>query len=137
MIALPKIIVRRLPSHGYREENGNRRCDLELRSDEQDDGTFAVFIRQNLQFVENFSIGLRYRADLPLEAITLMRYNGPHGESSRALDGHYAQPHIHRITEQNSHQVAHNHRNAIARSLTSNAGPGALGFLRRRKRVEP
>ena len=85
LIKLPKTIVRRRPSHGYREEeSGSRRCDLDLRSHGQDDGTFAVFIRQNLQFAENFSIGLRYRADLPLGAITLLRYNGPHGESSRA-----------------------------------------------------
>ena len=100
LIEVPKTIVRRRPSHGYREENGNRRCDLELRSYGQDDSTFAVFIRQNLQFAENFSIGLRYRADLPLGAITLVRYNGSHGETSRAPDGHYAQAHIHRITEQ-------------------------------------
>ena len=76
------------------------RCDLELRSHGQDEDTFEVFIRQNVQFIENFSIGLRYRADLPLGAITLVRYNGPHGESSRSPDGHYAKPHIHRITEQ-------------------------------------
>jgi hypothetical protein len=38
--------------------------------------------------------------DLPLGAITLVRYNGPHGETSRAPDGHYAKAHIHRITEQ-------------------------------------
>ena len=37
---------------------------------------------------------------MPLGAITLVRYNGPHGESSRAPDGHYAKPHIHRITQQ-------------------------------------
>lgn len=100
LIEVPKTIVRRRPSHGYREENGNRRCDVDLESRGHDESAFAVFIRQNLQFVENFSIGLRYRADLPLGAITLVRYNGPHGETSRTPDGHYAQPHIHRITEQ-------------------------------------
>lgn len=100
LIELPKIIVSKRPRHGYREENGNRRCDLELRSRGKDGSTFAVFIRQNLQFAENFSIGLRYRVDLPLGAITLVRYNGPHGETSRAPDGHYAKAHIHRITEQ-------------------------------------
>ena len=100
LIELPKTIVRRRPSHGYREENGNRRCDLDLESRGPDGSAFAVFIRQNLQFAENFSIGLRYRADLPIGAITPMRYNGPHGESSRTRDGHYAQPHIHRLTEQ-------------------------------------
>lgn len=100
LIELPKTIVGKRPRYGYREENGNRRCDLELRSHREDDSTFAVFIRQNLQFVENFSIGLRYTAELPLGAITLVRYNGPHGETSRAPDGHYAKAHIHRITEQ-------------------------------------
>ena len=100
LISLPKTIVGRRPSQGFREESGSRRCDLDLASSKHDDGTFAVFIRQNLQFTENFSIGLRYRADLPLGAITLVRYNGPHGESSRAADGHFNKPHIHRITEQ-------------------------------------
>ena len=33
-------------------------------------------------------------------SITLVRYNGPHGESSRSADGHFARPHIHRITAQ-------------------------------------
>ena len=100
LIELPKTIIRRRPNHGYREESGSRRCDLDLRGSEHDDGTFAVFIRQNIQFTEKFSIGLRYRADLPLGAITLVRYNGPHGETSRALDGHFNKPHIHRITQQ-------------------------------------
>ncbi len=100
LIELPKTIVRRRPSHGYREENGNRRCDLDLESRGPDGSAFAVFVRQNLQFAENFSIGLRYRADVPIGAITPMRYNGPHGESSRTRDGHYAQPQIHRLTEQ-------------------------------------
>ena len=89
LIRLPKTIVRRRPSSGYREESGSRRCDLDLRSHGQDDGTFAVFIRQNLQFAENFSIGLRYRADLPLGAITLIALQraarGEQPGSGRAL----------------------------------------------------
>ena len=32
----------------------------------------------------------------------MVRYNGPHGESSRDPDGHYASPHIHRITQAES-----------------------------------
>ena len=32
----------------------------------------------------------------------MVRYNGPHGESSRDPDGHYAAPHIHRITQEES-----------------------------------
>ena len=100
LIALPKTIIGRSPSQGFREDSGSRRCDLDLASSEHDDGTFAVFIRQNLRFTENFSIGLRYRAEFPLGAITLVRYNGAHGESSRAADEHFSKPHIHCITEQ-------------------------------------
>ena len=99
LIKLPKTIVSKRPRHGYQEENGNRRCDLELRSQGHEEDVFEIFIRQNVRFIENFSIGLRYRADSPLGTITLVRYNGPHGESSRAPDGHYAKPHIHRVTE--------------------------------------
>ena len=48
---------------------------------------------------DNFSIGLRYETrDRSLGTITLVRYNGPHGDTSRHPDGHYAKPHIHRIT---------------------------------------
>ena len=58
-----------------------------------------MFVRQNTVFIENFSIGLRYvLGSASQNSITLARYNGPHGETSRAPDGHYAQPHIHRIT---------------------------------------
>ena len=36
--------------------------------------------------------------DKRLGTITLVRYNGPHGEINRHADGHYNKPHIHRIT---------------------------------------
>ncbi len=99
LIRLPKIIVDKRPTVGYREENGQRRCDLDLRTDVSDAATFKVFIRQNTRFIDNFSIGLRYKTrDKSLGTITLVRYNGPHGEISRHPDGHYAKPHIHRIT---------------------------------------
>ncbi len=46
-------------------------------------------------------MGLRYQTNSKaLKTITLVRYNGAHGESSRHPDGHYALPHIHRISEQ-------------------------------------
>ena len=101
MIGVPKTIVSRTPMKGYREQNGHRRCDVELRSESVGDGTFLVFVRQNLMFIENFSIGLRYRSDDPaLGTVTLVRYNGPHGELSKGGDEHFFSPHIHRITEQ-------------------------------------
>lgn len=63
------------------------------------DTEFTVFIRQNDKFIENFSIGLRHKTkDRTLGTITLLRYNGPHGESSRGPGGHFGRPHIHRVT---------------------------------------
>lgn len=98
LIVVPKTIVSRSPPKGYKEENRNNRCDLDME-DEHGHRKFKVFARQNIRFVSNFSIGLRYEAsEANLTAITLARYNGPHGETSRAQDGHYALPHIHYIT---------------------------------------
>ena len=99
LIARPKEIVKKEPVRGYKEENRHKRCDLELETMPSSDHKFTVFTRQNMAFIENFSIGLRYQTNDPkLGTITLVRYNGPHGEYSLHPDGHYAQPHIHRIT---------------------------------------
>ena len=101
LIACSKQITNKQPAQGYRDEGGHQRCDLNLQSVNGIGGVFRVFVRRNTTFIENFSIGLRYqRTDPSRLSVTLARYNGPHGESSRAPDGHYAQPHIHRITAQ-------------------------------------
>lgn len=100
LIALPKTIVSREPSGGYREERFQRRCTLELESVGVESIKFEAFIRQHTEFIENFTLGLRYQTyDRSLRSITLVRYNGAHGETSRQADGHYAAPHIHRITQ--------------------------------------
>ena len=100
LISLPKAIDSASPVRGYTERRGNRRRRLNLRAaGENVSAEFTVFIRQNLVFEENFSIGLRYRTGITgLGNVTLVRYNGPHGEYSRDPDGHFAQPHVHRIT---------------------------------------
>lgn len=93
-------IVRKTPRSGYRTEAGHRRANLDVEA-ANGNGTalFSVFIRQNERFIENFSVGLRYRSNTAgLGDVTLVRYNGPHGEMSTHPDGHYAKPHIHRIT---------------------------------------
>ena len=99
LIACPKTIIDKDPAQGYREDNLHRRCDLQLVANTDAAAAFRVFIRQNLAFIENFSIGLRYHTNQPNSgAITLIRYNGPHGEVAKAPDGHYNKSHIHRIT---------------------------------------
>ena len=102
LISAPKQILQRVPASGYEEVGLHRRGALDLTAT-NDDGIdrFSVFIRQNLHFTENFSVGLRWHSNDPVFGrVTLVRYNGPHGETSRQPDGHFAQSHIHRITAQ-------------------------------------
>ena len=100
LLERPKAIASRTPRAGYKTEGGHRRADLTLEGVAGSSAAaFSVFIRQNRRFIENFSVGLRYRSNLAgLGDVTLVRYNGPHGEMSRHPDGHYTKPHIHRIT---------------------------------------
>ena len=99
LIGLPKVIVNQAPSAGYSEGDNHRRGHLDLQGKSDPSLRFSVFIRQNMTFIENYSIGLRYHSGISmLGTITIMRYNGPHGETSQTPDGHFAQPHIHRIT---------------------------------------
>lgn len=99
LISCPKQITRATPARGYEEADGYKRKKLEVEGTESAGGVYSVFIRQNAEFIENFSIGLRYNTKKKhMGTVTLVRYNGPHGEESRSEDGHYAVPHIHRIT---------------------------------------
>lgn len=98
LIQLPKTVHSRKPAKGYREENRHRRCDLDLHSTPSE-LIFTVFIRQNIEFSENFSIGLRYKTgNSELGTVTLIRYNGPHRKPSHQSDSHHYRYHIHRIT---------------------------------------
>ena len=124
LISRPKRIVSKSPASGYREQGQNKRCDLELVGVDDERCEFRVFIRQNTNLIENFSIGLRHRhvSDPTLGTLTLVRYNGPHGEYSINPDGHYAVPHIHRITEEEiasgSYQPQECHRELTDRYST-------------------
>ena len=125
LISIPKKIVAKEPSAAgaYRQRDRDRRCDLDLQAASDDTKKFSVFIRQSDKLIENFSIGLRYQTgDNDLRTITLCRYNGPHGETSHDADGHYAKPHIHRITasevESGSTQPQERHREITDRYKT-------------------
>lgn len=123
LISLPKTIERKTPVNGYDEKDGNKRCDLRLRAKSENGESFSVFVRQNIKFIENFSIGLRYfTGDSSVGSITLVRYNGPHGEYSRHPDGHFAAPHIHRISweemDSGSYEPQERHREITDRYET-------------------
>lgn len=99
LIAIPKSITLKEPASGYEETKTQRRCKLNAVTVSDESEKFEVFIRRHIRYIENFTIGLRYQTgDASLGAITLVRYNGSHGEISRDPDGHFAVPHIHRIT---------------------------------------
>jgi len=55
---------------------------------------FRVFMRQNRQLPENFSIGLIYLSSSEPGSFCLMRYNGMHGGDN--VHPHHAACHIHR-----------------------------------------
>ena len=78
LIRLPKDIVSKTPVVGYKNENRSRRCELELMARSSPSPEFTVFIRQNDKFIENFSIGLRYKTkDRTLGTITMVRTEKP------------------------------------------------------------
>ena len=100
LISLPKMITSKEPARGYGESNTQRRCKLSIVAASDSNIRFEVFIRRHIRFIENFTIGLTYRTNLVQSGvITLARYNGAHGETSRSPDGHFATPHIHRVTQ--------------------------------------
>ena len=123
LIASSKLITNKSPARSYREEDGYRRGSLTLESVGEEKERFSVFIRQNIRFIENYSIGLRYQTqNKDLGSVTLIRYNGPHGESNRDEDGHFGRPHIHRITaeelQSGSLQPQESHREITDRYST-------------------
>lgn len=63
-------------------------------------GEFLVFLRQNDDFPENFSIGLTYRPNDGTGDVTLLRCNGPHGEYNGKLDPNHPHWgfHVHKAT---------------------------------------
>lgn len=151
LIGLPKNIVSKTPAVGYRSENLHRRCELELTSSSSPITEFTVFIRQNDKFIENFSIGLRYKTrDRTLGTITLVRYNGPHGETSRGPGGHFGRPHIHRVTArelaEGNREPQERHRDITGRYSTFEqalsvffadiAASNYLGYFRELRQLE-
>ena len=81
------------PKRGMRTELGSHRNEAIVESE---DGRhrFRVFIRQNVDFPENFSIGLEYQAKEEPGSFCMLRCNGPHGPHK--LWPHHAQFHIHK-----------------------------------------
>ena len=64
---------------------------------------FDVFLRQSLEFAEDFSLGLVYLSQDDGKRMTMIRYNGQHDQSNDPYDQtktHF-QYHIHKATAEN------------------------------------
>jgi hypothetical protein len=85
------------PKKMMRIEGKHKRNDLKVESV---DGLhrFEIFIRQNTEFEENFSVGLIYISSEEARSFTLLRCNGKHGGTN--VNPHHAYFHIHRATAQ-------------------------------------
>lgn len=83
------------PSKDYKEERGHLKKSFTFQSQ---DGrySFVGFIRCNLKFNENFSVGLDYNPREERGTICLLRCNGSHGETR--MFPHHSNFHIHRAT---------------------------------------
>ena len=98
LIGSPRTI-KEAPRREMKEENRHRRNDLVVASG--DGAEFDVFIRQSVDFGEDFSLGLVYRAP-DGKRVTLVRFNGQHEQSSQLFGSHpHFSYHIHKATAEN------------------------------------
>ncbi|MGC9218500.1 MAG: DUF6978 family protein [Athalassotoga sp.] len=88
---------------------------------------FNVFLRQNADFIENFSIGLVY---LPFDddSITLCRFNGPHGGREDSLT-HWVS-HIHIAKKENIEKGLKPEKYAEKTDLYSTFPEAIVAFMR-------
>lgn len=97
LIACPKRTLDP-PKNSMREEWGSYRNEATLESQ---DGlhAFRVFIRQNIMFPENFTVGLDFIPRDERGSVCLLRCNGPHGP--HLLWPHHVHYHVHKAHEEN------------------------------------
>jgi len=110
LICCPKT-VHEPPRKTMKEERGHLRNEMIVRSADEK-FKFRVFMRINQKFNENFSIGLDYFPDDEPGSITLLRYNGPHGE--HISFPHHVLYHIHKTNAECVNTGLKPERNIIA-----------------------
>lgn len=104
LIACQKAI-KDAPRREMKEENRHRRNDMTVVSSSNE--AFDVFIRQSMEFSEDFSVGLVYCAP-DGKRVTLVRFNGQHEQTSAPFsDNPHFNYHIHRATPENLNNGRH------------------------------
>jgi len=83
------------PSKDFKEDRGQLKKTFSLQSV---DGKYAfnAFIRGNIHFNENFSVGLDYNPKEEKGTLCLLRCNGAHGENN--IFPHHSYFHIHQAS---------------------------------------
>ena len=94
LIACPKRISQP-PRKGMKPDGKHSRNDMELESLDGNHG-FRAFMRQSLEFTEDFSVGLEYLPKDEPGRFCLVRCNGMHG--GHQVHPHHGKCHIHRCT---------------------------------------
>lgn len=113
LITCPKEVFEP-PRKDMKRVRGYRRNDMKLRSTDGDH-EFAVFMRINDKFPENFSIGLMYFPIGERGSICLLRFNGPHGDFISEDDSpntHFLH-HIHKADSDNISAGLRGERGAV------------------------
>lgn len=100
LIRIRKLITnKRRPD--WIEENRHYKINLNLFCPEHSEFKFIMFLRKQVTFPANFTIGLRMDTPNPLadSSIVLVRFQGPHGGQSGDRKTLHNDFHIHLYTE--------------------------------------
>jgi len=100
LISCPKS-VDYAPSKSLVKDGAYWRNRAGLVATDDTEGTFSMYIRQNVAFEENFSVGLVYSSNDGRGEVTLLRCNGKHGafNSQYDPDNWHTHNHIHKASE--------------------------------------
>ena len=129
LISCEKQIIE-APARDFNEENRHRRRDMRLQDMGAEKRIFSVFIRQSLEFAEDFSLGLVYLSQ-DGKRMTMIRYNGQHDQSNDPYDlakSHF-QYHIHKATAENLNNGRYAKHPAIATRDYASFGEATTEFL--------
>lgn len=119
------------PTRYFKEEFRHRRKDFRLQAISDQSLLFSVFMRQSLEFSEDFSLGLVYMSE-DGKRMTMIRYNGQHDQSNDPYDlakPHF-QYHIHRATPENLNSGRYEKHPAMATRLYASFAEATREFLK-------
>ena len=118
------------PTRDFKEEFRHSRKDFRLQAENDPKLLFNVFMRQSLEFAEDFSLGRVYLSE-DGKRMTMIRFNGQHDQSNDPYDlakPHF-QYHIHKATPENLNNGRYNKHPAIITRLYASFAEATQEFL--------